>query len=77
MKIAWDEYHKGWIITIKCPWCKGTSEVFMTTQQKAQWDTHVLTQNIKPTLDKTDREILISGFCVDCQAKIFMEDDNE
>ena len=62
-------------LTAVCPFCKAVSFVTVDYDQYRDWLDGELIQNAMPNLSAVDREILISGICVECQKSIF--DDEE
>lgn len=60
--------------TVTCPFCGRTSEITATAEQ---WERYMLTdepvQSIFPDLSASDRELLISQICHNCQADFFGE----
>ena len=61
-----------------CPLCGTISHV---TCDADAYDRYATTrtpiQEIFPDMDLHTREILISGMCLDCQARFFVEDDED
>jgi len=65
-------------VTCHCPLCGKVS--FVTCDEDA-YDRYVTTstpiQEIFPDMDLHTRELLISGMCLPCQARFFVEDEEE
>jgi len=58
-----------------CPDCGKTTWVGMPVEAYEAWQMGIKIQEAWPEGSATDRETLISGFCPECQEKIFKEDD--
>lgn len=58
-------------VAINCPMCRKTHCVEVEVKAYEKWQNGELIQNAMPNLSATEREQLISGFCPDCQDKIF------
>lgn len=59
-------------VIITCPFCGKESVINMTFEEYMQYDMGKLTiQEIFPGMEASDREILISGMCKECQKEIF------
>ena len=67
------------MITIKvvCPLCKKESFVVVRASDYTDWQEGTLAQIAFPYLTPTQREILISGFCEECQETLFDLDEAE
>lgn len=65
-------------VTCHCPMCGTISHV---TCDEDAYDRYVTTptpiQEIFPNMDLHTREILISGMCIPCQERFFVEDDDD
>ena len=59
------------VVTIKCPMCGKTYFIEVDYDAFCSWQNGELIQVAMPNLTPTEREQLISGFCPDCQDKIF------
>lgn len=58
-------------VSCTCPFCGMTTEVLVPARGYRLWQEGELIQNALPDLCLADRETLISGLCLDCQADIF------
>ena len=58
-------------IEVRCPFCGKTGLVEVDVKQYEAWQSGTLIQNAMPTLSATEREMLITGVCKDCQNSIF------
>ena len=59
-------------IEYRCPFCTHTKRHDFPTDGFTKWYMEgMLVQEAFPTLSATDREVLISHICPDCQEKIF------
>ncbi len=56
---------------IVCPFCGKTSTIDLTEQEYSALQAGALVQEACPTRSADERELLISGICLDCQAGIF------
>ena len=65
-------------VTCHCPLCGAISHV---TCDADAYDQYVTTrtpiQEIFPDMDLHTRELLISGMCLPCQERFFVEDDED
>ena len=64
-------------ITRTCPFCKGLTELMVPARGYRLWEEGELIQNALPELSATDREVLISGICPDCQSDFFGDEDED
>ena len=60
-------------LEIKCPFCGEISFVDVLKEDLSKYQKGELIQNCFPYLDASEREVLISGICFECQEKIFKE----
>lgn len=60
-------------LEIKCPFCSGVSFVDVLEEDFEKYQTGELVQNCFPYLEASERELIISGICFECQNKIFKE----
>lgn len=60
-------------ITVFCPCCGKEHSVTVNFDDCLAWNNGELAQNAFPYLSSVEREQLISGFCPDCQKKLFNE----
>lgn len=58
-------------VSCTCPFCGKVTEVLVPARGYRLWQEGELIQNALPDLCLTDRETLISGLCLDCQADVF------
>ena len=63
------------VVVAKCPICGNVSEIEMTDDQYSRYSKwkrkEMLIQEALPELTAEEREILMTGFCKDCQKGIF------
>jgi hypothetical protein len=62
-------------IANQCPWCGRPYEFEVSYDGYIQWRSGVLIQNAFPTLTPTEREYMLTGYCADCQKKLFGDDE--
>lgn len=60
-------------IEMKCPFCGAEHSVEVKIAKFEAWQNGELIQNAMPDLTLTEREQLISGLCLKCQAEMFGE----
>ena len=65
------------VIINRCPFCGTEHEVLVDFDSYVNWLGGELIQVAMPYLTPTEREQLISGFCIDCQDMIFGDEDEE
>lgn len=58
-------------VSCTCPFCGKVTEVLVPARGYRLWQEGELIQNALPDLCLADRETLISGLCLDCQADVF------
>ena len=59
-------------LAVTCPFCSKWSKVRITKEKFERYaEGKEKVQDIFPELSADDREILISGICLDCQKKVF------
>ncbi len=63
------------LVTAQCPFCKAKTSVVVDPLQFENWQTGARIQNAFPTMSAENREILMTGMCLDCQALTFTEDE--
>lgn len=70
---ALDKYLENEIfdLMITCPFCGRAKAVEVPVVGYRRWKCGELIQDALSELNKTDREMLLSGLCPDCQNKIF------
>lgn len=54
-----------------CPFCGAVSTVEVEEKAYTKWQNGELIQRAMPNKSSAEREILITGLCLKCQAKIF------
>lgn len=54
-----------------CPICRTVNQATVPTIGYDKWKNGTLIQDAMPTVPVVTREFLITGFCRDCQTKIF------
>lgn len=59
------------IVEKKCPGCGKISSVVVDAGDYVKWKSGALIQTAMQDLSATEREILITGFCEECQNEIF------
>ena len=67
MKINYKEV----TIVTRCPFCGRANEVAVNEEDYFDWDDGVLAQVAFPYLSADEREMLISGICPTCWARMF------
>lgn len=60
----------------KCPWCGRTYTWEVPARDYAKWFGGMLVQDAFPTLSATEREYFLTGYCKDCQKKLFGEEED-
>ena len=60
-------------LEFKCPLCGENSFIDVLAKDFEKYFSGELVQNCFPYLDASERELLISGICFDCQNKILKE----
>lgn len=60
-----------------CPFCGHVSEILVDDEVLKRMEDGELIQDILPGLPASEREVLISGICIDCQEEVFSEPDEE
>ena len=58
-------------ITTVCPFCGKVTVLDVPADGFMAWQNGSLVQNAFPDLSAEQREVLISGMCIDCQDSIF------
>jgi hypothetical protein len=64
-------------LEITCPFCGNTSVFTLPKSKVEAWKNGELIQNVFPEWSPSYREVLISGVCVECQADIFSEEEDD
>lgn len=60
-----------------CPFCGHVSEIWVDDEVSKRMEDGERIQDILPELPASEREILISGICINCQEEIFADSDEE
>lgn len=60
-----------------CPFCGHVSEIWVDDEVLKRMEDGERIQNILPELPASEREILISGICINCQEEVFADPDEE
>lgn len=58
-------------ITTACPFCGKVTTLNVPADGFMAWQNGSLVQSAFPDMSAEDREVLISGMCIDCQDSIF------
>ena len=58
-------------IFVDCPICGDESKCELDPEKYKRWQAGELCQNVWPEMSLEDREVLISGTCLDCQKVLF------
>ena len=69
--------YKEVCVVTRCPMCGHGNEVEVNEMDYFDWDDGVDTQIAFPYLSASEREMLITGICPTCWAKMFGDDDDE
>lgn len=64
-------------IFCECPFCGDVTEILVYPADYEAWTLGGLAQDCFPYLEATEREVLISGICPNCQRGIFGEEEEE
>lgn len=64
-------------ITAYCHLCKSKTTFLASKDGFEAWRKGELIQRALPELDRTQRELMISGTCPNCFDKMFAEDEDE
>lgn len=59
--------------TNKCPFCGKVTILPLEDLAVAKFENGALVQDAFPELSATEREVILSGICPECQEKIFGE----
>lgn len=60
-------------LKFKCPFCGENSFIDVPAEDFEKYFSGELVQNCFPYLDASERELIISGICFECQKDIFKE----
>ena len=60
-----------------CPFCGHVSEIWVDDEVSKRMEEGERIQDILPELPASEREILISGICINCQEEVFSDPDEE
>ncbi len=61
----------GVIITRQCPFCGKIQDIEVDILGLLAWEDGACVQKAFPNLSDSEREVIISGICFDCQEPIF------
>jgi len=64
-------------LEVRCPHCGHISIIKVDGNDYFDWMCGELAQNCFPYLNASEREIIISGLCLECQDEIFGSDDED
>jgi hypothetical protein len=64
-------------VTATCPMCGAETEIIVDKPRFDAWQGGELIQRVFPDYTRTQREILITGLCPDCQSKLDEDEDIE
>lgn len=64
-------------ITKVCPFCGKVNHLIVNEEMYNRWISGESIQRVFPMVNASERELLISGICYDCQDNIFGGDDDE
>lgn len=60
-----------------CPFCGHVSEIWVDDEVLKRMEDGELIQSILPEVPASEREVLISGICINCQEEVFADSDEE
>ena len=60
-----------------CPFCGHVSEIWVDDEVLNRMESEEPIQSILPEVPASEREVLISGICIDCQEEVFADPDEE
>ena len=60
-----------------CPFCGHVSEIWVDDEVFKRMEDGERIQGILPELPASEREVLISGICINCQKAVFADPDEE
>ena len=60
-----------------CPFCGKVNRIIVNAELYGMWQSGMPIQRVFPTASATEREILISGICENCQDDIFEEVEDD
>lgn len=60
-----------------CPFCGHVSEIWVDDEVLKRMEDGELIQSILPEVPASEREVLISGICINCQEEVFADPDEE
>lgn len=58
-------------LVIDCPSCTKETELIVDMKAYIRWEKGQLVQNAFPSMNSTQREVLVSGLCPTCQNEFF------
>lgn len=59
------------LLQIKCPFCGTTSHLSVDAESYNKFKQGELVQQAFPNMSTYDRELLITGLCINCQNQMF------
>lgn len=63
-------------IEVRCQFCGAINQVAVFEADYDRWIDGALVQNAFPYLTADERELLVSGLCLDCQKDVFDSDED-
>ena len=64
-------------ITKVCPFCGKVNHLIVNAELYGMWQSGALIQRVFPMVSATEREILMSGICEDCQDDVFGKESKD
>jgi len=64
------------VVFVDCHMCGAESEVPVTKEKYDQWQSGKHAQDVWPEMSLENRELLISGTCLECQKVLFAEPED-
>lgn len=64
-------------ITKVCPFCGKVNRIIVNAESYRMWQSGALIQRVFPMVSATEREILMSGICEDCQDDVFGKESED
>lgn len=65
------------VLEFVCPFCKNITRMTVPTDEYIAYMNGELAQNAFTSLNASEREVIISHICLDCQERIFGSDEDE
>ena len=63
------------LLNVICPMCNGSNEIEVSKKGLDKYHKGALIQVAFPELSNDQRELLLSGICIECWDKTFKEDE--